>query len=56
MKIVGYPVCPIDAASEIKRISKIVLDVPGGAGVVRGLVRYLDLGGDKKGKIWRKKR
>lgn len=41
MKIIGYPICPIDACKEIKDISKIILDVSGGAGVVRDLLKYI---------------
>lgn len=41
MKITGYPVCPSDASEEIKNISKIILDSPGGAGVVRELMEYI---------------
>jgi YrbI family 3-deoxy-D-manno-octulosonate 8-phosphate phosphatase len=40
MKCVGYPVCPQDAYKEVRDISKIILDVPGGAGVVRNLLKY----------------
>ena len=41
MAIVGYPVCPSDAYEEIKNISKIILSVPGGAGVVRDLMKHI---------------
>ena len=41
MKAIGYPLCPVDAYSEIKDISKIVLGVPGGAGTVRELLKYI---------------
>lgn len=46
MKIVGYPVCPSDASIEIKNISKIILDSPGGAGVVRELTEYIKVMND----------
>lgn len=42
MKIVGYPVCPSDAYEEIRRISRIVLNVPGGSGVIRDFVRFIE--------------
>lgn len=41
MKMIGYPICPVDACNEIKGISKIILDVSGGAGVVRDLLKYV---------------
>ncbi len=43
MKVVGYPLCPSDAYDEIKKISKFVLSVPGGAGVVRELTKYIEV-------------
>ena len=46
MKIVGYPLCPLDAYDEVKGISKLVLDARGGDGVVRDLLRYLMHGAD----------
>jgi 3-deoxy-D-manno-octulosonate 8-phosphate phosphatase KdsC-like HAD superfamily phosphatase len=42
MKVVGYPLCPSDAYDEIKKISKFVLSVPGGAGVIRNLVDCIE--------------
>ncbi|MFP3043037.1 HAD hydrolase family protein [Treponema primitia] len=45
MLAVGYPVCPNDAYREIKEISKLILPVNGGHGVIRELLYYL-----KKGK------
>ena len=42
MSIVGYPVCPLDAYEEIKRISKIILEVKGGEGVVRDFLNYIE--------------
>jgi len=41
MMSVGYPVCPSDAYEEIKSISKIILDVPGGNGAVREFLKYI---------------
>ncbi len=41
MLCVGYPICPLNAVEEIKEISKIVLPVTGGNGVVRELLRYI---------------
>jgi 3-deoxy-D-manno-octulosonate 8-phosphate phosphatase KdsC-like HAD superfamily phosphatase len=41
MKSVGFPLCPSDAAMEIKKISRYQLPVKGGEGVVRVLLRYL---------------
>lgn len=41
MKAVGYPLCPLDAYDEVKEISKLVLGVRGGDGVVRNLLKYL---------------
>lgn len=37
MKCVGFPICPADACSEVKRISKVVLRAKGGNGVIREL-------------------
>lgn len=42
MKIVGNPICPADACLEIKEISNIILNTPGGFGVVRDLVKFID--------------
>lgn len=42
MKCVGYPVCPSDAYAEVKEISTVILCVPGGAGVVRELLNYIE--------------
>lgn len=41
MKMIGYPICPLDACKEIKGIAKIILGVSGGAGVVRDLLQYI---------------
>ncbi|MDD5773387.1 MAG: HAD hydrolase family protein [bacterium] len=41
MKIVGYPICPADAYEEIKEIVTFIIDVNGGSGVVRELIRYI---------------
>jgi 3-deoxy-D-manno-octulosonate 8-phosphate phosphatase (KDO 8-P phosphatase) len=42
MMVVGYAVCPSDAYEEVKKISKIILDVRGGDGVVRKFLTYID--------------
>jgi len=41
MKLVGWPVCPADAADEVKRISKVVLNIKGGEGVIREIINLL---------------
>ena len=41
MKSIGCPLCPSDASEEIREIAKIILDVPGGGGVVRALLNLL---------------
>lgn len=41
MTIVGYPICPADAYEEVKNISKIIIGVNGGDGVVRALLKYI---------------
>ena len=38
MKLVGLPVCPSDAAEEIKSISKYISPIPGGKGCVRDII------------------
>ncbi len=38
MKMVGLPVCPIDACEEIKIISKYISDIEGGKGCVRDVI------------------
>lgn len=43
MRSVGYPICPADAYIEVKKIARIILDVQGGSGVVRGLLKYIKL-------------
>jgi len=48
MEVVGYPICPSDAYGEVKNISKIILDVPGGTGVVRDFLKYIKLKEEKK--------
>lgn len=37
MKIVGFPVAPVDAHPEIKKIAKLITEVKGGDGVVKEL-------------------
>ena len=53
MKIVGYPVCPVDACKEIKKIAKIILNVSGGEGVIRELINYIN---ESTIKIYRNRR
>ena len=38
MRMVGVPVCPADAAEEVKRVSMYVSDCPGGRGCVRDII------------------
>jgi len=38
MEIVGWPMCPNDAHSDIKNIAKFVLTKNGGEGIVRELL------------------
>jgi len=38
MKLVGYPIAPIDAVKEIKKIAKIITRARGGKGVIRELL------------------
>lgn len=48
MKCVGLPACPSDACDEIKSISKLVIRVPGGRGVVREFLDHIrDPGEDR---------
>lgn len=47
MRIMGYPICPLDACKKIKNISKVVLKTRGGAGVVRELLDLLEDNGIK---------
>ena len=41
MKVVGVPVCPADAAEEIKEISKYISHRNGGEGCVRDVVEQV---------------
>jgi 3-deoxy-D-manno-octulosonate 8-phosphate phosphatase (KDO 8-P phosphatase) len=41
MKMVGLPTCPIDAASDIKEISKYISDKKGGEGCVRDVIEQV---------------
>lgn len=41
MKAVGYPMCPADAYDEVKAISKYIIPVNGGNGVIRNLLNYI---------------
>lgn len=56
MKIVGMPVCPLDAVEDIKIISKYISDKKGGEGCVRDVIeQVLRLKGEWLGKesfIW----
>ncbi len=40
MKLIGWPVCPMDAAEEVKSIATLVLARRGGEGVIRELWNY----------------
>jgi 3-deoxy-D-manno-octulosonate 8-phosphate phosphatase (KDO 8-P phosphatase) len=42
MRLVGWPIAPADACSQIKKIAKIVLSTQGGDGVVRELLDLLE--------------
>lgn len=42
MKIVGFPVAPADAHSEIKKIAKLTTKAKGGEGVVKELADYMN--------------
>lgn len=41
MRKVGYPLAPIDAEEEIKKIAKFVIEKRGGDGVIRNFVRNI---------------
>jgi len=41
MEFVGWPIAPVDARREIKKIAKIILSTKGGFGVVRELLDKL---------------
>lgn len=41
MKIVGFPIAPMDADSVIKKIAKIIIKKPGGSGVIREFLALL---------------
>ena len=41
MKIVGVPVCPFDADSEIKQIASYISDKKGGEGCVRDIIEQV---------------
>ena len=41
MKIVGVPVCPLDAVEEIKSISKYISHAKGGEGCVRDIIEQV---------------
>jgi len=42
MKIVGFPVAPVDAHPEIKKVAKLIAEAKGGEGVVKELSDYMD--------------
>jgi len=45
MRVVGYPVAPLDASSRVKKIAKIVTKTKGGQGVIKELfdtINYTD--------------
>jgi YrbI family 3-deoxy-D-manno-octulosonate 8-phosphate phosphatase len=44
MLSIGFPACPEDACREIREISKLILPVAGGNGVIRKLLDYLQEG------------
>ena len=41
MKMVGFPICPLDAQKKIKNISLLILNSKGGHGVVRELAELI---------------
>jgi 3-deoxy-D-manno-octulosonate 8-phosphate phosphatase (KDO 8-P phosphatase) len=41
MQSVGFPVCPVDAYPEIRKIAKLILPVAGGEGAIRALWDHL---------------
>jgi len=41
MLIAGFPVCPKDAYSEIRKISRLIIPTCGGHGVIRSLLYYI---------------
>jgi len=41
MNILGYPVCPIDAHQDVKKIAKMILPKKGGDSVIRELLNKL---------------
>ena len=43
MRLVGWPVCPADAADEVKKISKVIISRRGGEGVIRELLKILNI-------------
>lgn len=50
MTLAGFPVCPADAAPEIKAVSKYISPLRGGAGCVRDVIeKVLKLNGDWEG-------
>ncbi|MFH0855084.1 MAG: HAD hydrolase family protein [Candidatus Omnitrophota bacterium] len=43
MKIAGIPMAPLDASVEIRRMARVIINVRGGDGVIRGLLNLLNL-------------
>jgi YrbI family 3-deoxy-D-manno-octulosonate 8-phosphate phosphatase len=46
MLSIGFPICPNDAYREIQEISRLILPVGGGGGVIRKLLDYLHMSGE----------
>lgn len=42
MKVVGYPVAPLNAEEEIKSIARFIINKNGGEGVVRSFLKYIE--------------
>ena len=41
MRIVGFPIAPVDAHPKIKKIAKLITEAKGGEGVIKELSDYL---------------
>ena len=41
MKIVSYPIAPVDAHIEIKKIAKIITKAKGGEGIIREIADFI---------------
>jgi len=48
MKIVGFPIAPVDAHPKIKKIAKLITEAKGGEGVIKELSDYINdcIGGE----------